>query len=110
MVDDDLFCTQDRKEKLDMTNNAYDRVVLGNMFALLSNSFDTVFWAIARIVKDPEAYSAIQKEVDTMEPNVDGELYSVEKLDTMTTLQSIFSGDVALVLRRFPTSAYPGRL
>ena len=96
-----------------MTNNAYDRVVLANMFALLSNSFNTVFWAIARILKDPDAYSAIQKEVDTiatMEPNVDGELYSVEKLDTMTTLQSIFSGDVALVLRRFPTSASPARL
>ena len=101
MVDDDLFCTQDRKEKLDMTNNAYDRVVLGNMFALLSNSFDTVFWAIARIVKDPEAYSAIQKEVDTMEPDVDGEFYSAEKMDTMTTLQSVFQETLRLYYAGF---------
>ena len=84
-----------------MTSNASGRVVLASMFALTINSFNTVFWAIASILKDPDAYAAVQKEVDLMEPDVNGELYSAEKMDTMTTLHSVFQETLRLYYAGF---------
>mmetsp|Transcript_18345 Transcript_18345/g.25239 ORF Transcript_18345/g.25239 Transcript_18345/m.25239 type:complete len:515 (-) Transcript_18345:520-2064(-) len=84
------------RRALGFSENVYVRGSLGLLFASVGNSIPAVFWCIYHIVADPEAYQAIQGEIEDVLNSRSGgndrdEPFTLEELSKMVLVKSAFT-------------------
>lgn len=72
---------------------------MGVLFAVAGNSIPAVFWTLCNILKDPEALAALQAEIQSL-PG-DSEDFSVDQLEGMTALQSMWTETLRMYFAMF---------
>ena len=82
-------------------DEVYMRGLLGLVFASSGNSIPSVFWTMAHVLSDREALEAVVRESRSFQPDPRSGLFTIEQLDEMVVIKSVWNEAIRLYLQQF---------